>query len=104
MGFVPVRKEGKLPVPCIGEDYSLEYGEARVELDPSIIAPGDKVLVVDDLLATGGTALAAVRLLRRAGAEVSHALFVIDLPDLGGATTLAEHHIESLSLIAFAGH
>tara|TARA_B100001057_G_scaffold315662_1_gene315811 strand:+ start:200 stop:757 length:558 start_codon:yes stop_codon:yes gene_type:complete len=104
VGFVPVRKEGKLPVACIGEDYSLEYGEARVELDPSIIAPEDRVLVVDDLLATGGTALAAVRLLRRAGAEVSHALFVIDLPELGGASALAENHVESLSLIAFAGH
>lgn len=103
-GFVPVRKAGKLPVECIGEDYVLEYGEARVELDPSIIEQGERILVVDDLLATGGTALAAIRLLRRAGAEVSHALFVIDLPELGGASTLAEERIEARSLVEFAGH
>ena len=104
VGFVPIRKAGKLPVECIGEDYALEYGEARVELDPSIIGSDDKVLVVDDLLATGGTALAAVRLLRRAGAEVSHALFVIDLPELGGAGALAEEGITTHALIDFAGH
>lgn len=103
-GFVPIRKEGKLPVECIFEDYSLEYGEARVELDPTIIEPGEKVLVVDDLLATGGTALAAVRLLRRAGAEVSHAFFVIDLPELGGGKALAEQKIETHALLDFAGH
>ncbi|WP_345261781.1 adenine phosphoribosyltransferase, partial [Marivirga lumbricoides] len=99
VGFVPIRKAGKLPVECIGEDYALEYGEARVELDPSIIGSDDKVLVVDDLLATGGTALPAVRLLRRAGAEVSHALFVIDLPELGGAGALAEEGITTHALI-----
>lgn len=104
VGFVPIRKEGKLPVECIGEDYSLEYGEARVELDPSIIEAGERVLVVDDLLATGGTALAAARLLRRAGAEVADALFVIDLPELGGARALAEEGVEARCLIAFEGH
>lgn len=104
VGFVPVRKEGKLPVECIGESYTLEYGQARIELDPSIIKPGERVLVVDDLLATGGTAIAAARLLRRAGAEVEHALFVIDLPELGGARALAEHGLQSHSLIAFDGH
>lgn len=104
LGFVPIRKEGKLPVECIGEDYSLEYGEARVELDPSIITPGEAVLVVDDLLATGGTARAAARLLRRAGAQVSHALFVVDLPELGGAKVLAEEQVEARAVIDFAGH
>ncbi len=104
LGFVPIRKAGKLPVECIGEDYALEYGEARVELDPSIIDAGDEVLVVDDLLATGGTALAAVRLLRRAGADVSHALFVIDLPELDGAAALAEQGITTHAVIDFAGH
>lgn len=104
VGFVPVRKAGKLPVECIGEDYALEYAEARVELDPSIIAADDRVLVVDDLLATGGTALAAVRLLRRAGAQVSHALFVIDLPELGGADALSEQGVETRSVVEFAGH
>ncbi len=104
VGFVPIRKEGKLPVACIGEDYSLEYGEARVELDPTIITPGETVLVVDDLLATGGTAIAAARLLRRAGAEVADALFVIDLPELGGAKVLAAEHLRAHALIAFDGH
>ncbi|WP_120076520.1 adenine phosphoribosyltransferase [Aurantiacibacter odishensis] len=104
VGLVPIRKAGKLPVECIGEDYALEYGEARVELDPSIIESDDKVLVVDDLLATGGTALAAVRLLRRAGADVAHALFVIDLPELNGAKALAEEGITTHALIDFAGH
>lgn len=104
VGFVPIRKEGKLPVDCIGEDYALEYGEARVELDPSIIPPGERVLVVDDLLATGGTALAAVRLLRRAGAQVTDALFAIDLPELGGAQALASVQVEAHALIEFAGH
>lgn len=104
VGFVPIRKEGKLPVQCIGESYSLEYGEARVELDPSIIDPGERVLVVDDLLATGGTAIAAARLLRRAGAEVSDALFVIDLPELGGAKALAAEQLRTHALIDFDGH
>ena len=103
-GFIPIRKAGKLPVDCIGEDYALEYGEARVELDPSIIRQGEQILVVDDLLATGGTALAAVRLLRRAGATVSHALFVIDLPELGGTATLGGERIEARCLVEFAGH
>lgn len=104
VGFVPVRKAGKLPVECIGEDYALEYGEARVELDPTIIASGETVLLVDDLLATGGTAIAAARLLRRAGATVTDALFVIDLPDLGGAQALADAQIRAHALMEFSGH
>ncbi|MFB0611793.1 adenine phosphoribosyltransferase [Aurantiacibacter poecillastricola] len=103
-GFIPIRKAGKLPVECLEEDYALEYGEARVELDPSIVAQGERVLVVDDLLATGGTALAAARLLRRAGCEVTTALFVIDLPELGGGKALSEAGIEARALIHFAGH
>lgn len=104
VGFVPLRKEGKLPVECIGEDYSLEYGSARIELDPTIIAQGEHVLVVDDLLATGGTALAAARLLRRAGAHVEHALFVVDLPELDGGKALAAEGVQAQALIEFAGH
>ncbi len=104
VGFVPVRKAGKLPVECIGEDYALEYGQARVEIDPSIIAGGESVLLVDDLLATGGTALAAARLLRRAGAQVTDALFVIDLPELGGAEALADAQIRAHALMDFCGH
>ncbi|WP_338242212.1 adenine phosphoribosyltransferase [Aurantiacibacter hainanensis] len=103
-GFVPIRKAGKLPVDCIFEDYALEYAEARVELDPTIITPGERVLIVDDLLATGGTALAATRLLRRAGATVTHALFVIDLPELGGGDALGAEQVEARALVDFAGH
>ena len=83
LGFVPVRKAGKLPVPTIGADYALEYAEARIEIDPTLVAPGEQVLLIDDLIATGGTARAAAGLLRQAGARCDHALFVIDLPELG---------------------
>lgn len=104
VGFVPLRKAGKLPVATISEDYTLEYGVATLELDPGIVEKGQKVLLVDDLLATGGTAIAGARLLRRAGARVSHALFVIDLPDLAGAQALAQEDVAARSLIAFHGH
>ncbi|MEN7537485.1 adenine phosphoribosyltransferase [Aurantiacibacter flavus] len=103
-GFVPLRKAGKLPVPTMGEDYALEYGEARLELDPAIIRTGHSVLLVDDLLATGGTALAGAQLLRRAGAQCTHAMFVIDLPDLGGMAALHEQGIEGRAVMAFDGH
>ena len=104
LGFVPLRKAGKLPVPTVGVDYALEYGQARLELDPTLIARGEPVLLVDDLLATGGTALAGAELLRRAGARVKQALFVIDLPELGGAERLRAAEVRSHALIAFAGH
>jgi adenine phosphoribosyltransferase len=104
LGFVPLRKAGKLPVETIGIDYSLEYGSARLELDPGAIEDGERVLLVDDLLATGGTALAGARLLRRAGATVDHALFVIGLADLGGSEILRAEAIEAEALIAFPGH
>jgi adenine phosphoribosyltransferase len=102
-GFIPVRKPGKLPVETIGVEYDLEYGKDRLEMDPGAIRPGQKVAIVDDLIATGGTALAAVELLRRAGAVVEQALFVIDLPDLGGARRLREAGIDVHTLIAFEG-
>ena len=104
LGFVPIRKAGKLPVATIGVDYALEYGSARLELDPTLIGAGEPVLLVDDLLATGGTALAGAELLRRAGGVVEHALFVIDLPDLGGAEALRSAGIEPWALMAFEGH
>jgi adenine phosphoribosyltransferase len=104
LGFVPLRKAGKLPVATIGVDYALEYGAARIELDPGAIAPGERVLLVDDLIATGGTALAGVQLLRQAGATVDHALFVIDLPDLGGADGLRAAGVTAEALIDFPGH
>jgi len=104
LGFVPVRKPGKLPVPTIGIDYALEYGTDRLEIDPGAIPPGAATVIIDDLIATGGTALAAAALLCRAGARVDHALFVIDLPDLGGADRLRDAGIAPQALMAFAGH
>ena len=90
--------------PTIGVDYALEYGNARLELDPTLIEDGEQVVLVDDLIATGGTALAGAELLRQAGARVEHALFVIDLPDLGGADALRGDGVEPWSLMAFEGH
>lgn len=104
IGFVPVRKPGKLPVPTIGIDYDLEYGKDRLEIDPTAIPAGQRVAIVDDLIATGGTALAAAKLLRQAGASVNQALFVIDLPDLGGAARLRGAGLAVDALIAFPGH
>lgn len=104
IGFVPLRKGGKLPVEVLGIDYALEYGSARLEIDPGAIDPGERVLLVDDLLATGGTALAGAQLLRQAGAVVDHALFVIDLPELGGGEALRAEGIAVDALFDFPGH
>jgi adenine phosphoribosyltransferase len=104
LGFVPVRKPGKLPVPVLALDYALEYGTGTLEIDPDAIAEGQRVVVIDDLLATGGTALAATQLLRKAGAVVEHALFVIDLPDLGGGDRLREAGLRVSALMDFPGH
>ena len=103
IGFVPVRKPGKLPIETIGVDYALEYGTDRLEMDPLAVADGQRVVIVDDLIATGGTALAAVELLRKAGASVSNALFVIDLPDLGGADKLRSADVSVETLMHFEG-
>ncbi len=103
VGFVPVRKPGKLPIVTIGIDYALEYGTDRLEMDPGAVAQGEKVVIVDDLIATGGTALASAQLLREAGADVTHALFVIDLPDLGGAERLRASGITVAALMEFEG-
>ncbi|OYX61978.1 MAG: adenine phosphoribosyltransferase [Novosphingobium sp. 32-60-15] len=104
LGFVPIRKPGKLPIPTIGVDYALEYGTDRLELDPTAIPDGQRVVMVDDLIATGGTALAAAELLRTAGAQLTHALFVIDLPDLNGASRLREAGLTVASVMDFPGH
>ena len=104
LGFIPVRKAGKLPGETIGIDYALEYGAARIEIDPGAIASGERVLLVDDLIATGGTALAGAELLRQAGAVVDHALFVIDLPELGGADALRAAGVAAEALVDFPGH
>jgi adenine phosphoribosyltransferase len=103
-GFVPIRKKGKLPHTVIGEDYALEYGQDRVEIHIDAIEPGDHVLLVDDLIATGGTAAAGIRLLERAGAVVIGCSFVIDLPELGGADKLRAMGKKVHALVAFEGH
>ncbi len=103
-GLVLIRKDGKLPGATIGVDYALEYGTDRVVMHEDALVPGQKVLLVDDLIATGGTALAAIRLLRQAGAEVVGAAFVIDLPDLGGADKLRIEGVPVSTLVSFAGH
>ena len=104
VGFIPVRKKGKLPFSVIGEDYQLEYGTDRVEIHTDAIKPGEKVLLVDDLIATGGTAMAGIRLLERAGAKVIGCSFVIDLPELGGADKLRALGKPVSTLVAFEGH
>jgi adenine phosphoribosyltransferase len=103
-GVLLVRKDGKLPGATIAEDYALEYGTDRIAIHADALAPGARVLLVDDLIATGGTARAAVRLLRKAGAEVTQASFVVDLPDLGGADALRGDGIAVSALVAFEGH
>ena len=104
LGFVPVRKPGKLPVPVLALDYALEYGTGTLEVDPGAVRPGQRVVLIDDLIATGGTALAAAQLLSQAGAVVDTALFVIDLPDLGGAEKLSDAGISVQALMEFPGH
>lgn len=104
LGFVPVRKPGKLPREIISESYALEYGTDSLEIHQDAIVPGDKVLVVDDLLATGGTIGATVKLIRRLGGEVQDAAFVINLADLGGEALLNSIGVASYSLVLFPGH
>jgi adenine phosphoribosyltransferase len=103
-GFVPVRKKGKLPAETLRQTYALEYGTDEVEIHADAIKPGETVLLVDDLIATGGTADAAIQLLRRAGADVIGAAFVIDLPDLGGSARIAALGAPVHHLISFPGH
>jgi len=103
-GLLLIRKDGKLPGATIAEDYALEYGTDRLAMHVDACAPGKRVLIVDDLLATGGTALAAARLIGRAGGEIAGARFIVDLSDLGGGRALADAGIDVASLIAFDGH
>lgn len=104
VGFIPIRKKGKLPYKTIGESYQLEYGVDEVEIHVDAVKNGEKVLLVDDLIATGGTAGAAIKLLERAGAEVVLCSFVVDLPELGGAAKLRAMGKEVVALVAFEGH
>lgn len=103
VGFVPIRKKGKLPGATIEQAYKLEYGEAVMELHKDALQPGEKVLLVDDLLATGGTAEAGIRLIERLGAQVVGCAFVIDLPELGGRVRLEKLGMEVHALCAFDG-
>ena len=103
-GFVPIRKKGKLPHATVRVAYSLEYGIDEMEMHKDAIEPGERVILVDDLIATGGTAEGAVKLLRQMGAEVLAACFVIDLPDLGGAAKLRKLDVPVRTLVSFEGH
>ncbi len=102
-GKVMLRKPGKLPGESVSIDYALEYGTDQIEVHVDAIAPGQRILLVDDLLATGGTAMAGAELLRGQGAVVDRALFIVDLPDLGGSARLAEAGVEPMALMAFEG-
>ncbi len=102
-GFVPIRKKGKLPAKAIGQDYELEYGVDVIEIHEDGLKPREKVLIVDDLIATGGTAEAAVKLLRKLDADIVAASFVIDLPDIGGRKKLEALDVDCHTLMAFEG-
>lgn len=101
--FIPVRKKGKLPFETVQESYDLEYGSATIELHTDSFKPGDRVLLIDDLIATGGTMVAAANLIKRLGADVVEAAAIIDLPDLGGSAKLKAQGIEVYSICEFDG-
>lgn len=103
-GFVPLRKKGKLPWKTIGQEYTLEYGVDIIEMHQDAIDKDERILIVDDLIATGGTAEAAVKLVQRSGGVIVGATFIIDLPELGGTRKLAAHGIKWHVLMAFEGH
>jgi adenine phosphoribosyltransferase len=103
LGFVPIRKQGKLPAEAVGHDYQLEYGQDRIEIHVDAIEPGDRVLVLDDLIATGGTAEAASQLIRKMGGTVVECCFIIDLPDVGGRKRLQQQGLNVFSLCEFEG-
>lgn len=103
-GFVPIRKKGKLPWKTIGQEYTLEYGVDAIEIHEDAIKPGERILLVDDLIATGGTAEAAAKLIVRSGGTVIGATFVIDLPELGGMKKLTGQGIACHAVMAFEGH
>ena len=104
VGFVPIRKKGKLPFTTVAETYELEYGSATVELHTDAVKPGDKVLLIDDLIATGGTMMAGKRLLERLGATVMEGAAIVDLPELGGSARLKSQGLALFTLLDFDGH
>ncbi|APO87644.1 adenine phosphoribosyltransferase [Marivivens sp. JLT3646] len=103
VGFVPVRKKGKLPGKTISQDYKLEYGEATVEIHEDALEAGERVLIVDDLLATGGTAVAGIKLVEQLGARVVSCAFVVDLPELGGRKVLTDMGLDVHTICDFEG-
>lgn len=104
VGFVPVRKKGKLPFTTVQETYELEYGSATVELHTDAVKPGDRVLLIDDLIATGGTMMAGKKLLEKLGATVTEGAAIVDLPELGGSQRLRESGLPLFTLVDFSGH
>jgi adenine phosphoribosyltransferase len=104
VGFVPIRKKGKLPFTTVEETYELEYGSATVELHPDAVHAGDRVLLIDDLIATGGTMMAGKKLLEKLGAQVMEGASIVNLPELGGAERLRQAGLKLYTLVDFAGH
>lgn len=104
VGFVPIRKKGKLPFTTVEETYELEYGSATVEMHTDAVKPGDRVLLIDDLIATGGTMMAGMRLLERLGAQVIEGAAIVDLPELGGSNRLRAAGLQVHTLVSFEGH
>ena len=104
IGFVPIRKKGKLPFTTVQESYELEYGSATVEMHTDAVKPGDRVVLIDDLIATGGTMMAGRRLLERLGATVIEGAAIVDLPELGGSTRLRDSGLAIFTLADFEGH
>lgn len=104
VGFVPIRKKGKLPFTTVEETYELEYGSATVELHTDAVSPGDKVVLIDDLIATGGTMMAGCKLLEKLGAEVLEGAAIVDLPELGGSEKLRTSGLPLFTLVDYAGH
>ena len=104
IGFIPIRKKGKLPFTTVAETYELEYGSATVEMHTDAVQSGARVLLVDDLVATGGTMLAGARLLQRLGAQVVECAAIVDLPELGGSTRVRESGLALHTLVDFSGH
>ena len=102
-GFIPIRKKGKLPAETIGHDYELEYGTDRIEIHTDAIDKGEKILLVDDLIATGGTAEAACKLIEKMGGKIVECCFIIDLPDIGGHARLEKHGHKVFALCEFEG-
>jgi adenine phosphoribosyltransferase len=104
VGFVPIRKKGKLPFATVAETYELEYGSATVEMHTDAVHAGDRVVLIDDLIATGGTMMAGKKLLERLGAQVIEGAAIVDLPELGGSRKLRESGLALFTLVDFAGH